>query len=210
MEEAPTLTEDLKPARSSATPRTMQYLTVEDGDQPSPSKVDWKDPDIDTMATYLQAGYKGMKTRELEESNNQTCLKISKTEAEVKAMENSPEIVVKQATESEEESEYTYTYVEEDEEDESEESLNDKPTSPETALQEINIAGFKASALIGSWLHRRKKNRPIALENEDDSATKIQAGYRGMIAREKMRELEKSRGEKGDKLILPPTKNQSR
>ena len=108
-----------------------------------------------------------------------------------KTAADSPEIVVKQATESE--SDYTYTYVDEDEEEEDSGSLTDRPDSPVTAISEINIAGFRATAMIGSWLQRRKQRRPIIEEDEDDWATKIQAGYRGMITREQMKNKDNSK-----------------
>ena len=51
-----------------------------------------------------------------------------------------------------------------------------------------SIAGFRATALIGSWVQRRKlRPKPMTISEEYEIATKIQAGYRGMITRENAR-----------------------
>ena len=78
-------------------------------------------------------------------------------------------------------------------EDGESESLQERPQTPKTAVEDFSqsipsIAGFKATAMIGSWVQRRKL-RPKVLNSfeEDDIATKIQAGYRGMKTREDAR-----------------------
>jgi hypothetical protein len=49
-----------------------------------------------------------------------------------------------------------------------------------------NIAGFKATMAIGAWAKRRKLKqfKPLEGKEEEEIATKIQAGYRGMKVRE--------------------------
>ena len=42
--------------------------------------------------------------------------------------------------------------------------------------QDINIAGFRASAMISHWLKRRRRVRPMTEAEEEEVATKIQAG----------------------------------
>ena len=55
--------------------------------------------------------------------------------------------------------------------------------------QNLNIAGFKASAMISHWLKRRVRQvRPMTESEAEEAATKIQAGYRGLVTREEMRE----------------------
>ena len=53
--------------------------------------------------------------------------------------------------------------------------------------QGLNIAGFKASAMISHWLKRRVRVRPMTEGEAEEAATKIQAGYRGLVTREAMR-----------------------
>ena len=209
MEEAPTLTEeDVETTRKKSgktrkrlkSAKKIKFLTVEERRRSSAAVIDWDAQDMDTIATYIQAGYRGMKTREDEEKGmvskqvdnfNKGETRKQKLISDGKTAADSPEIVVKQATESE--SEYSYTYVDEDEEEEDSGSLTDRPDSPVTAISEINIAGFRATAMIGSWLQRRKQRRPIMGDDEDDCATKIQAGYRGMITREQMKNKDNSK-----------------
>ena len=54
--------------------------------------------------------------------------------------------------------------------------------------QGLNIAGFKASAMISHWLKRRVRVRPMTESEAEEAATKIQAGYRGLVTREAMRD----------------------
>ena len=140
--------------------------------------ISLNDPEVIKAATKIQAGFRGVQTRK----------SIKKRKP--------PEIVVDETTATEysdctSENSYTYTYEDEDEESE---SLEDRPASPPTAVSNfskdtISIAGFKASALIGSWVSRRKNamQRPMTVEEENEAATKIQAGYRGMRTRESQR-----------------------
>ena len=53
----------------------------------------------------------------------------------------------------------------------------------------MNIAGFRASALISNWISRRRLNlaRPMTAAEQEEVATKIQAGYRGLVTREEVR-----------------------
>ena len=167
------------------------------------------DPAIDDVATALQAGYKGMITREK--------MKTEEVKEEKKIVEKSQDIenklgtdfddpkIVESATTiqasfrgstvpdtsdkeySEYESESSYYYEDEDEESE---SYQERPKSPKTAVESFSqtvpsIAGFKATAIIGSWIQRRKQQpRPLTSSEENDIWTKIQAGYRGMRTRE--------------------------
>ena len=88
------------------------------------------------------------------------------------------------------ESESSYIYEDEDEDSE---SLQEQPKTPKTAVEDFSqsissIAGFKATAMIGSWIQRKNlRPKPITTLDEDDMATKIQAGYRGMKTREESR-----------------------
>ena len=170
------------------------------------------DPAIDDVATALQAGYKGMITREK--------MKTEEDKEEKKIVEKSQDIENKLGTDldhpkiaesattiqasfrgatvpdnsdkeySEYESESSYYYEDEDEESE---SYQERPKSPKTAVESFSqtvpsIAGFKATAIIGSWIQRRKQQpRALTTSEENDIATKIQAGYRGMRTREDAR-----------------------
>ena len=135
--------------------------------------IDLQDPSVVSAATLIQAGFRGAITRKNIKTGDST---------------KPPEIIVEETPEAESESEYTYTY--EDEDDESE-SLKDRPVSPLTAIennrQEFSIAGFKASALITTWLQRRRRLRPLTEADKDIVASRIQAGYKGMITREQQK-----------------------
>ena len=41
--------------------------------------------------------------------------------------------------------------------------------------------------MISHWLKRRVRVRPMTESEEEEVATKIQAGYRGLVTREEMR-----------------------
>ena len=148
--------------------------------------IDLEDPSVIRSATLIQAGFRGARTRR----DMKTKEPLQKVEIVIAGSEAG----------SESQSEYTYEY--EDEEEESE-SLEDRPASPLTAIasngrDELNIAGFRASALITTWLQRRRRLRPMTEAEKDVMASRIQAGYRGMLTREQHR-LEK--GEEAPGLI---------
>ena len=184
--------------------------------------IDFNDPIFNEAATSIQAGYRGMEAREkMEEENDEENVRIQQKNWDieerldisfddpkvveaatkiqagfrgVKTRRNlkNPTIVVdKMDTEySEFESETSYSYEDEDEESE---SLQERPKTPKTAVEDFSqsissIAGFKATAMIGSWIQRKNlRPKPITTLDEDDIATKIQAGYRGMKTREESR-----------------------
>ena len=126
------------------------------------------DPKVVEAATKIQAGFRGAQTRR---NLKNPIIIVDKTETEY----------------SEYESESSYTYEDEDEESE---SLQESPKTPKTAVEDFSqsiqsIAGFKPTAMIGSWVQRRKLRQKVLTSfEEDDMATKIQAGYRGMKTRE--------------------------
>ena len=140
----------------------------------------FEDPAVVNAVTQIQAGFRGVLTRKNMKGNI-----LTKT----------PEILVEQAFEAGTESEYTYEY--EDENDESE-SLKDRPATPTTAVdknrEDFNIAGFRASAIITTWLQRRRRSRTLTEVDKDSAATRIQAGYRGLVTRELHKWEEKERG----------------
>ena len=78
-------------------------------------------------------------------------------------------------------------------EDEESESFQERPKTPKTAVDDFSqispsIAGFKVTAMIGSWVQRRKLLPKVLTRfEEDDIATKIQIGYSGMKTREDAR-----------------------
>ena len=143
--------------------------------------IDLKDPSIVHAVTRIQAGFRGALARKTMKKDG----------------DKPPDIIVEETTEDVSESEYTYEY--EDENDESE-SLQDRPASPLTAIgnngEEFSIAGFKASAIITTWLQRRRRLRTMTEADKDIVATRIQAGYKGMITREEHKR------EDGEKVVL--------
>ena len=78
-------------------------------------------------------------------------------------------------------------------EDEESESFQERHKTPKTAVDDFSqispsIAGFKVTAMIGSWVQRRKLLPKVLTRfEEDDIATKIQIGYSGMKTREDAR-----------------------
>ena len=138
--------------------------------QSEEEQFNWEDPLLNDVATNIQAGYRGMKAREqmAKEEDDE----IKKMEQQSRDIEDRLGIslddpkVVEAAT-----------------------KIQAGFRGAQTFSQSIpSIAGFKATAIIGSWDQRRKLIPKVLTSFEkDDIATKTQAGYRGMKTREDAR-----------------------
>ena len=139
--------------------------------------ISLNDPEVVNAATKIQAGFRGVRARRNLKNKQPPQIEVD-------------EPTVTEYSECDSENSYTYTYEDEDEESE---SLEERPISPKTAVEDFSktfsVAGFRASAMIGAWNLRRKRLMagPMTSIEENDAATKIQAGYKGMITRQEMK-----------------------
>ena len=226
---------------SGSMARKERVLSARPGAVDEESRINWSSSELESVATLLQAGYRGMKVRaEMKEQDELEIKAIAQkgkqmekrlgidledpsvirsatliqagfrgalTRRNLKAkvpLQTVAETVVEEKSEAGSESESEYTYEYEDEEEEESETLEDRPVSPLTAIatngrQEISIAGFRASALITTWLQRRRRLRTMTEAERDVIASRIQAGYKGLVTREAHR-LEEE-GKEGGELI---------